>query len=251
MAGESFSKICKGIVWIFLCSVVPLSAGSLKEAEQAYHKGELAETLSEREEYFNQALAIYGDVAAEESQSGRLQYNIGNSYYQLGEYAYAILHYKRALKERPRDRRIWTALRQAQEKLGIEGRISQFSMPSSKERWAIFTVSALVAFFAASLWLWTRWRVSYLLSLFSTVLSGLVLLLSFYMGYFAPFEAVVLRGVSIHRDAGVHYARIQEKPLQAGEVVEVLEPSKDGSWLRVRTSRGKIGYVQADRLDII
>lgn len=74
------------------------------KALESYEKGD-----------FNQALTLY----KKEDKSGELYYNLGNTYYQLGQYPWAIFYYYRALSLRPGDIRIENNLKVTQEKLEI------------------------------------------------------------------------------------------------------------------------------------
>ena len=76
-----------------------------------------AETLFEREKSLN--LTLENDFAlinTNGSTNPQLNFNIGNTLYQLGEYPWAILYYYKALHLAPNDYQIKSQLRLAQDK---------------------------------------------------------------------------------------------------------------------------------------
>ncbi|MFI3240546.1 MAG: tetratricopeptide repeat protein [Bacteroidales bacterium] len=79
------------LVLVVTLSVTPASAQDLiQKANTAYNNGE-----------FNEAITQYQLVADSLGTSSSLFYNIGNSYYKIGELGKAILYYERALKLDP------------------------------------------------------------------------------------------------------------------------------------------------------
>lgn len=52
---------------------------------------------------FEEAAALYQQLADQGYQDSRLDYNLGNAYYQSADYGRAILYYRRAMVDRPRD----------------------------------------------------------------------------------------------------------------------------------------------------
>ena len=94
----------------------------VQAANALYASGEVAKTIDARQKAFNQALDLYLALEHDYHPSfgnGRLYYNIGNTYYQLGQYPWAILYYERALALAPRDERVRQNLVLAQEKLSL------------------------------------------------------------------------------------------------------------------------------------
>lgn len=65
-------------------------AGTLEDAEAAYNKQD-----------FENALKFYRQTLANEGASSELYYNIGNSYYRLGNLGKAVVYYERALRLDP------------------------------------------------------------------------------------------------------------------------------------------------------
>lgn len=80
---------------ILLSGVLTLRAGSplVAQADSAYNA-----------DNFRQAADMYLNVIQTEGPSAKLYYNLGNSYYRLGEMGNAILSYERALRLDPSDK---------------------------------------------------------------------------------------------------------------------------------------------------
>lgn len=79
---------------IILCSVLsaqPVAALTLaQKGDSAYNKQAYAE-----------ALAYYTDALAKDGSSSDLYYNLGNTYYRLGDLGHAVINYERALAVNP------------------------------------------------------------------------------------------------------------------------------------------------------
>ena len=117
----------KPLLFYFLCIVSSLSFAEKdfqalsQEAYSSYQKGEQAQTISERNTAFNQALEYYLQVESVAS-SGELFYNIANAYFQLQEYEKALLYYARAKELLPREQKI---------DVNLEIALSKISNPES------------------------------------------------------------------------------------------------------------------------
>ena len=84
-------------------------ARHLESAEQAFRLGaELDETSPVRaREQYERALLHYERIAREEGvRNGKLYYNIGNTYFRMGDVGRAILNYKRASRYMPGDENV-------------------------------------------------------------------------------------------------------------------------------------------------
>lgn len=235
----------------------------LEEAAAFYAQGEKAATLPEREKAFNQALEIYSQLEEQHHPSlgnGKLYYNIGNSFYQLRAYPWAILGYYKALALSPRDEKMRNNLEQAKLRLNIRDK-SQGSWVASPffqrlklavpERIQLISALTLVAFICFSLYNWVGrhlWKIA------GAFFSFFVILLFFslaYSYYLAPVEGVVMESTLLYRDAGFQYAPVSEQPVPSGEIAVLLELSDDGKWLKIKDSSGVVGYLPAEALRLI
>jgi tetratricopeptide (TPR) repeat protein len=233
-----------------------------RQAEDYYRKGETATTIYERTEAFNQALALFlklDDRFHPKFGTGRLPFNIGNTYFQLGEYPFSILYYKRAEKLMPRSEPVKRNLSQASAKAGLKMDHPQslfdlfllkpfLSLP---ERLQLFAVFAALTLIFASAWLWTRkpWvsktAVVFLIPAFLLFLNLVVTY------YFSPIEAVLVQAAELRRDAGEEFALVTEQPILGGTVVEVLGTSPNGRWLKVVVPSGDFGFLPSESVKLI
>lgn len=86
------------VLFAFLLAAVPGAARAESSATEAFlHGNDLY-----RQGDFAGAAAAYEGVIASGITSPELEYNLGNAYLKAGKLAPAILHYRRAIKMRPR-----------------------------------------------------------------------------------------------------------------------------------------------------
>lgn len=249
----------------FLFTLWPIRTGSeiIDSSLKIYREAESSPIIFGRQEGFNKALDLFLKLEEEYQPNygtGKLSYNIGNTYFELEEYALAILYYKRAESLMPRSVEIRKNLQSAQQKLGLKGGDDPYSLfdrllekpyLSLPERLQIFFISAVLTLFFSSLILWKkRWGCACLAWIFFSlsllILSNLIL--SF---YFSPIEAVLTHSVQLRRDIGFQFAKVKEEPLQKGIIVEVLKSSPDGQWVKIQTPDGEFGYIPSQSLQLI
>lgn len=251
---------------LFICIGKPLWGAApdiLQEANESYVEGERAETIAKRKEAFNRALALYTQaetVFQPGYSNGKIYYDIANTYFQLGEYPWAILYYYRALKLRPGDEKVLRNLTITLEKIGMpppkEASIFQniffwhhsFSLPERLQLW--FGVSVLLIA-AISGYFWKRTR-AWKQVIWAVAVVWMLLLLSLgYTKYFSDIEGVVVKSTMLYRGAGLEYAVVMEQPVQSGTKVKVVEMLQDGQWLKVIPPNGQVGYIPNSDLRII
>lgn len=236
---------------------------ALDQVEQIYQKGEQAKTVGERREYFNQALTEYLKLEQQFQPTmgtGKLYYNIANTYYHLGEYPSAIYYYHRAMDLRPRDQAVTDNLTTAEKALGIQTKPTDsifhklfffYYKLSVPEQIQLISLFALLCFVCFSLQIWIPRRLWKRIA-YAAGFGMLVLLLSVgYAHYFAPINAIMMRASDLYRGAGSYYARVVDKPIPSGIEVEVLESLEGGKWLKVATPDGALGYLPSDALRIL
>jgi tetratricopeptide (TPR) repeat protein len=235
---------------------------SIKEADKNYMTGERAETVAERKSAFNAALELYKKTENESDLSnsnGKLYYNIGNTYFQLGEYSWAILYYYKALKLRPDDERVQRNLKIALEKSGLNAQPESsileriffwHALPLPKRLQILFGLSLLLLILL-SIFLWNRIN----LSKKGMLLIGSLWLLLFcsviYTRYFSSVDGVIIKPTLLYLGSGTEYAAVKEQPVVSGSKVQILEVLQDGQWLKVKTSSSEIGYISNNNLRII
>lgn len=235
----------------------------LADADYNYRRGEAAKTIADRKQAFNASLQLYQSLEREYHPrfgSGRLYYNIGNAYFQLEEYPWAILNYLRAQALMPRNEKVLSNLALAQEKLTIDkdGPTYPFSKLfffhnylSLPERLQVFFLLSIATFglMSAVIWYPNPWikRVMW----FCAILAGIFLLSLIYTQYFSPVRAVLVQSSDLYRDAGMQYAKVGEVPLSAGTQVEVIDTAQNGKWLKIITPKNDPGFVPQEAIRIL
>ncbi len=242
------------IRWLLIMAlscVCTLWADSLTEAHKAYQQGEAAQTIAEREIHFNQALKLYLE---NEKPHGKMYYNIGNCYYQLNQPGMAIWYYQKAEKLLPRDHKIEQNLAKAKEQVKapfhkeyeIKKRLLfwQYFL-SPQERSIAFIALSLITFILSSSYIWLKKKgLKYLTIAFC--------LMTFVMGTaLSQFDLKEKTGIFIQPsllrcDAGMQYKAVDQNLIPIGEIFKVLELSEDGSWVKVKVSQNKKGYVNSE-----
>lgn len=231
----------------------------LERAYDSYMEGDTSDVAGVREQSFNRALKLYSQLEGEPG-NGKLYYNIGNTYFQLGKYGWAILYYLKAQQLIPRDDRVQfhLALAQTEQNIPIQPvrKWKQYlffwhSLLSQSERVQLF-VGLLVLFTALlSFWIWTRRPWVGFFAQVSAVMAALVLSSILYFQYFAPIDAVVIRAYGLYHGPGEDYALVQDEPFIPGTQVAVETVVQEGSWAKVKAPNGYVGYVPSDVIRLV
>ena len=254
-----------GVINYFITAsnVTRETKSQLKEAQAEYFKGETAATLGKRQDAFNKALAFYTDFESQYHPiygNGKLYYNIANSYFQVGEYPWAILYYYRAHALMPRSNKVTDNLEVTLQKVGITAKKEKsvfdkifffhknLSLP---ERLQTFFTLALFALAFSSLYIWKRNQWLKKGAILATLLSGVFLCSLGYSHYIASTEGVIVRSTALYRDAGYQYAKVIEEPVLSGNKVVILDTTADGKWLKIFTPDGDLGYVPNESIRVI
>ena len=193
-------------------------------------------THSEKKRLFNEALFSYLQQE-KEHPSWQLEYNIANTFVQLGEYGYATLYYYRALKEVPRNKSVQANLQVALQKAGLPPE-SFGSLLSDNEKF--FTI--LILFFVLFVYgvIRNSWRGPLCGVVTVCILSILASLV--WQEYIAFPKAVIVTSIAPRIGPAYDFGLLPGVVGIAGKRVEVLECPK-GSWLHVRFSSGEKGYI--------
>lgn len=251
------------IITVLMLFLIRQDDPRLADAENNYHKGEAAKTIDARKQAFNESLSLYQELEHEfhpKFGNGRLYYNLGNTYFQLEEYPWAIFNYLRAQALMPREEKATTNLALARGKLSLENNnsINVFSKVfffhsylSLPERLQLFFLVSFLAccLTSAVIWFPNDWlKRGMWVSLFFV---GICLLSLAYTQYFSPLRAVLVQSSDLYRDAGTQYAKVGNAPLSAGIQVEVIGSLPDGKWLKIVSPQGDPGFVPSEVIRII
>lgn len=243
------------IISFFSASLHASYEDSLASAYASYVKGEKAKTVAERRESFNNSLALYSEMESLiPTPDGRLFLNIGNCFFQLEEYGWAIYYYNKAEELLPREARIKKNLETARKKAGlkVEDKNTFFSSKiSPKEKEAAFKTCFLIWTVLMSLFIWKRSRI---IQRFVFGLGSIMAIWGLTLGYsyaFPEVKGIFIRPTKLHRDAGEQYALVKSELLPQGEKVQVIDVMTDGKWLKVSTTDGTMGYVPHSAIRIM
>ena len=230
----------------------------LQRANVEYQKGVQSTSYQERSDAFNQALFLYQSIdQAQENYSFGMDLALGDTYFQLGDYAWAILYYQRALYKNQHDVNVISHLALAQHKIGLPENISEetqrknhsisflreLSDNSSILLWAIFVVFLINS---SAIWVSLQWvRMCAAFSLFI-----LLLLIGNYLFFYytTPLEGVLVKTTGLYRSPDWSQPQITEQPLLAGSKVRILQMVSDKRWVKLKDSEGMIGYVPTENV---
>ena len=230
----------------------------IEEGKRDLQEGEKASTFEEQKLLFNKALnAFLRAVNQSNDENGDLNRVIGDIFYQLDEFSWAILYYNRALKYDVPFSLIEPYLEKAQVELGLSSRFGPkknlftlFFTSTRRPLKALFWVLFLF-FILSSLYIWFPLR-RLKLCVFSLTLAGAFLLVNVLIAYYLmPLEGITILPSGFYRDPNESGLQISPRPLLAGNKMQVLESSNRGEWLKVMDDEGLIGYVQASHIRII
>lgn len=235
---------------LFLCSAVSLSA----EDGKASSSGDAALTAYDSGD-FRRALNMYSEeLKTGTGVSPSLLYNMGNCYYQLGEFPRALVCYERAIRLAPRDSDIQENLNLTRRKL-LLGEKYRIESPTDLIVWArdvlridewILGAAIGFAFLLISLSLRPRFRHGWQLTagLGALLLAGaLTAALAQGVALYSGHEAVVVRrNAPVYALPSETAATVQSR-LKEGREVHVEE--KRLGWVRIR-SGGDEGWIHED-----
>ncbi|MBP9838888.1 MAG: tetratricopeptide repeat protein [Proteobacteria bacterium] len=105
---KTLNRIITAVTLLLLFSTVTYadtSTATLEKANQSYEEKNYSDAITQ----YNRAIELGAD-------NGHVYYNLGNSYYKLGEYGKAIYAYRKALSDIPSDPDLLKNLETAREK---------------------------------------------------------------------------------------------------------------------------------------
>lgn len=234
----------------FFSTVFAVPESYLQKVYDEYVVAESAETLAERNEGFNRALKSYIDLERDYPFcGGQLYANIGNCFYQLREWGWAIYYYEKALQRMPRENSIKEKIKKIHLRAELPLKENRNFFLEKRVSFLEKEILFIVCFaFYILLSLYAKFfekkcaKTWYLLS-FSGGISLFFLLSLFGDVYFSKKEGIFISPVQLYKDVGFHCDLVKKKPFSSGEKVQVLESLERGEWLKVVTSDGSTGYV--------
>jgi tetratricopeptide (TPR) repeat protein len=246
------------VVALFL--VLPLwgtQEEMLQEANASYQQGENATSFEERRLAFNRALHLFSLLEEKTpSPTPALNRAIGDSYFQLGEYAWAILYYQRAFKTDPHDPLLIDHLSKAQQKLGlpIDSSSHQDTIkPILKlsKQYELFFWIFLLTFLICSTLIWFPFSWSFKCAISSIFLLFLSLGGILFSYYSTPIEGILVTSTGFYRAPDWNQPQLTNYPLLAGSKVKILQMTSEGNWLKITNATDLIGYIPTAALRLI
>ncbi len=235
-------------------------ARHLESAEQAFRRGvELEETSPARaREEYERALLYYERLVRDDGvRNGRLYYNIGNTYFRLGEIGRAILNYKRAARYMPRDENVRANLEYARSR-----RIDRVELEESERifktlfflhydvplgiKIAIFTILFALVWIAAAFRLFIDLPALRTLIIVTAVVSGLFFASIAVESIGAarnPEGVVTAREVVARKGDAETYQPSFTEPLHAGTEFVLIE--ERSGWFHIELEDGSRCWIPA------
>ena len=214
---------------------------------------------------YNGALNRFKSLESEGYNSKELNYNIGNCYFKLKEYGYAVLYFERALKFDPSDKDIISNLELVREftidkidvlpEFILNTWISDLNYSLSSSMWSlfvlVFTISlALLIILFRNLQKHSLKKLTFALSIVSFVL----MIISFYFSVkqISDFNTNNF-GVVINSVVSVKSSPDQSAKdlliLHEGTKVKINDTLS--GWKRVELSDGREGWLKQTELEVI
>lgn len=214
---------------------------------------------------YDQAIQYYEAILNEKHQSPALYFNLGNAYYQTGDYAHAILNYERAKKIAPNDEDIAVNLKFANQKTEdkIEAAPEMFLLGLQKKlvsllderSWSLLCITAFILSLA-------------FIALFISSGNQFLKKAGFYLGGGAIVAFILL--FFIAKSSYDNTQNHNEAIIMAGAVTVLGSPAESSTklfilhkgskvqikeenngWLEVTIANGNVGWVKVTQVEKI
>lgn len=223
----------------------------VKEANKAYTAGE-----------FQKAVDLYEKLVKSGYSAAELYFNLGNSYYRIGDYKSAILYYERAKKLRPDDENIAINLdfcqKYVQDRIEVAPKFFLVNWMESFLNWfsakawsmiSIFTFIGLLSFILV--FLFTRSLLFRKLSFYLGIVSFFVTSSSFYAAYQQNLEMTSHDTAIIFNQS----VSVKSSPNESGTVLFIIHEglkvtitNRSEGWKEIKLSDGKVGWLQNESI---
>ncbi len=233
------------LVMTLTCPVVKAQQSDFDRGCICYDAGDYRGAL----ESFRAAADKISEFGQDPELGLLIKVNLAHTFYQLGHYAEALLHYERARLGDADNSVLKSAILETESRLGFEREIDDSLGGLS---WALrkrFSVTSLVALsvlgqvlllgFALAMKPRRRRVIAFLAAIILLVLSLWVLRRDLH----TPGPTAIVLQTEIALRADPQAARSAHAQLRAGSRVEILESSD--RWLKVRSKAG-LGWIKAD-----
>ncbi|MBA3722240.1 MAG: SH3 domain-containing protein [Parachlamydiaceae bacterium] len=258
----------KSIIKLFFIAIVfqnisclAFDDTKLQEAQSYYQQGLNSKTLFQRKLNFNKALGLYLEIENIYGESSEnLFESIGNNFYQVNEFAWAILYYHRVLSINPSNASVEQRLKLAQNKLGLPPTFEPNAMnrilslnnifPLSRRIVLLFFVT-IISFIVCSIAIWFSGSFWKKLSAVMLGFEALLVVNLILTMYFSPLEGIIVNPTGLFQATDMNQPQITATPLVKGIKVKIIETQKEGNWLKILNPEGTVGFVPAGVVEII
>lgn len=244
---------------------------NIASGDSAYNRGD-----------FKEAAAIYSEVIQNEGISPGLLFNLGNTYYKLGNVGEAMICYERAKRLDPKNERINQNLQflrskvldsnkselkgkevsmDADQESFVQGLYRLIAIESRSNGWAVLAVIAFLLFLGGlALYIFTPNVLARKTGFFSglTFLGFTIIFIVFaYMAasnFHRQDEAILIDFTTQLLEQPQSDAKTVTTPLHKGTKLKILEekPGQNGTeWLKVKLNSNNIGWIKKDQLEVI
>lgn len=217
-----------------------------KEALDLFNQGLLEKDTFLRNKAFNSAVE---KLLSNPEDSTEYDILMGDSLAQLGQYPLALYYDLKALKDDPDSELIRTR---------IEEVIKAGNLPATVPPPETFGPSALsiaIIFgcmcIALSSWILLKKDQLKKLALATSGFLFLFLLYDITLLFRSPILGVVVRAEKLFQTPDENAKNSIQTPLPAGIILIVLDVDKNGSWIKVRTKEGAMGYVPEKSIRLV
>lgn len=253
-------KIKKTILFIFLAALLLASSSYAQVNDMMQRANQLYQ-----EEQIEEAIKAYKDILNRGYVSDALYYNLGNSYFRIGQLGYSILYYEKGLKISPNDEDINYNLSIV--KARTVDRIEEVPKLFIVEWWELLITSiSITAWSLIVIFLFILFLL--FLALYFTSKTGKMQRFGFLFGsinFAFLLVAVILLISSVDREMSTDFgvlveveAAAKQSPDDRSNDVFVIHEGlkfqvedKVNNWSKIRLSDGKIGWLPNYSFEII
>lgn len=219
---------------------------TVEQIEKAYQEGVNSPTVAGKEESFNKSLQLMQQLGWD---SGELYYDMGNAYYQLEQYPWALFYYLKANKAAPRDQTVRQNISETLQKLELPNETYASWIPLSiSEELLIAQLLILLTTLFVSWRIWFKDYVAKLLMKVFLILTVIFLVIIGMQHYMTPIEGVLANAAILYKHPDVQSERVFLDPLPPGTILQIIGATEQGDWTKIVNENGVVGYVQSGKV---
>lgn len=250
-------KFTTAIIILLSLTLPPIALANttiLREANQFFSQAVDTDNPKEAAILLDKALLRYEQLYRDQP-AGRLAYNIGNTYYQQGNKAMALVFYKRAIKDIPGDENLLHNMQVVREELHLDNSHDQPTHPwlpafVHLKLWHIislyilFWLTATIHYIRKNIMPFGVPATVLLLCLATSTILGMEIL------HPKTPEGIITAPDTMARQGnGRSFEPSFKEPLPLGLEFKILE--KRGYWLRIQINSGEECWIPARSCEIV